>query len=130
MKYESKPWTVGLLNIVFLLTTSTTIVSMKSLTSLVVATVLETYPYISLISRCLHLMFLILSIAETIIGVNEASRSGKVFSLFLLSVLSLLSWSEEIISPSSAMLLSLSDVSDSNTSFIFPNILINLNFCK
>ena len=29
-------------------------------------------------------MFLMLSLAETIIGVNEASSSGKGFSLFLL----------------------------------------------
>ena len=57
---------------------------MKSLPSLVVATVLETYRYIFLISQCLHLMFLMLSIAETITGVNEAIPSGKVFSLVLL----------------------------------------------
>ena len=57
---------------------------MKSLPSLVVATVLETCRDIFLISQCLHLMFLMLSIAETITGVNEAIPSGKVFSLVLL----------------------------------------------
>ena len=53
-----------------------------------------------------------LSIAETKIGVNEANLSVKGFSLLLLWVLSLSFRSEEIIRPSIAMLMSLSDVSD------------------
>ena len=53
-----------------------------------------------------------LSIAETKIGVNEANLSVKGFSLLLLWVLSLSFRSEEIIIPSIAMLMSLSDVSD------------------
>ena len=73
----------------------------KSLCTLVV-TFFETYRYIVSISRRLHLMFLMLSIAETIIDVNKASSSGKGFSLFLLRVLSLPSRSEEIIRPSPA----------------------------
>ena len=79
MKYESKPCTVGLLNISFFVSKLHCNKSMKFLPSLVVASVLETYRYISLISRYLHLMFLVLSIAETKISVNEASSSGKVF---------------------------------------------------
>ena len=56
-----------------------------------------------------------LSIAETKIGVNEANLSVKGFSLLLLWVLSLSFRSEEIIRPSIAMLMSLSDVSDGIT---------------
>ena len=74
--------------IIFCLTNSATIVSLKSL-STSVTTFSETYQYIASISERLHLMFLMLSIAETIIGVNEASPSGQGFSSFLLQVLSL-----------------------------------------
>ena len=74
--------------IIFCLTNSATIVSLKSL-STSVTTFSETYQYIASISGRLHLMFLMLSIAETIIGVNEASPSGQGFSSFLLQVLSL-----------------------------------------
>lgn len=76
IKYESKPFAAGLLNIIFLLTSYTTIVSMKSLPTLV-ATDFETYRFTA--SGCLHLMFVMLSVAETINGVNEASSSGKSF---------------------------------------------------
>ena len=72
IKYESEPSAVGLLNIIFLLTRSTTIVFTKSLSTLV-ATFFETYRYIASISGHLLLMFLMSSIAETIIDVNEAS---------------------------------------------------------
>ena len=64
-------------------------------------------------------MLLMLSTAETIIGVSEANSSGKGFSLFLLWVLSLPSRSEEIIRPSIAMRMSLSYVSEGTTSVIF-----------
>ena len=60
-----------------------------------------------------------LSIAETKIGVNEANSSVKGFSLLLLWVLSLSFRSEEIIRPSIAMLMSLSDVSDGITLVCF-----------
>ena len=60
-----------------------------------------------------------LSIAETKIGVNEANLSVKGFSLLLLWVLSLSFRSEEIIRPSIAMLMSLSDVSDGITLVCF-----------
>ena len=66
-------------------------------------------------------MFLMLSIAETITGVNEGSSSGKSFSLFLLRVLSLPSRSDELISP---------DVFDGITSVMVSAILINFKFCK
>ena len=60
-----------------------------------------------------------LSIAEKRIGVNEANSSVKGFSLLLLWVLSLSFRSEEIIRPSIAMLMSLSDVSDGITLVCF-----------
>ena len=60
-----------------------------------------------------------LSIAETVIDVNEASSSGKGFSLFLLRVLSLPSRPKEIIRPSIAIVMSLPDVSDGTTLVIF-----------
>ena len=85
IKYESKPYAVGLLNIIFLLTSFTTRVSLKSLSTLL-AIFFETYRYITSISGRLHLKFLKLSIAETITGVNEASSSGKGLSLFLFQV--------------------------------------------
>lgn len=57
-------------------------------------------------------MFVMLSISEIIIGVNEASSCGKGFSLFLLQVLSSPSRSDEMIRLSSAMSMSLFDVFD------------------
>ena len=60
----------------------------------------------------LYLMFVMLSISEIIIGVNEASSCGKGFSLFLLQVLSSPSRSDEMIRPSSAMRMSLFGVFD------------------
>ena len=44
----------------------------------------ETYQYNASVSGRLHLMFLILSITETVIGVNAGSPSGQGFSTFLL----------------------------------------------
>ena len=75
-------------------------------------------------------MFLMLSIAEIIIGVNEESLFGKGFSLFILRVLSLPSRSDQTVSPSIAMLMSLSDVFDGIAPIMFSAILINFNFCK
>ena len=75
-------------------------------------------------------MFLMLSIAEIMIGVIEASPSGKGYYLFLLRVLSLPSRSDEMISPSITMLMLLSDVFDGITSVMFSAILINFDFCK
>ena len=76
---------------------------MKSLSTFV-TTVFETYRYIASISGRLHFMFLMLSIAEAIIGGNEASLFSKGFSLFLLRVLSFSSRSNKMISPSGAIL--------------------------
>ena len=58
IKYESKPCAVGLLNIIFLLTSSTTIVSIKILSTLE-ATFFKKYPYIASILGILHLIFYI-----------------------------------------------------------------------
>ena len=58
---------------------------MKSL-STSVTTFSETYQYIASVSGRLHLMFLILSITEAVIGVNEGSPSGQGFSTFLLDL--------------------------------------------
>ena len=61
------PCTVGLLNIKFLLRSFTAIDSIKSLPTFV-ATVFETYRY---------LIFLMLSIAKTKIGINEVKSPGR-----------------------------------------------------
>ena len=81
-------------------------------------------------------MFVMLSISEIIIGVNEASSCGKGFSLFLLQVLSSPSRSDEMIRLSSAMRMSLFDVFDvfdviyGIYVIMFSIILINYNISK
>ena len=81
VKFESKPCSVGFLNIIFLITSFATIVYMKPLSRLMAA-VFETY---RCIARCLHIKVFTFGVPNVINNrnnncVNEASSSCKGFS--------------------------------------------------